>query len=176
MGQNEHTFYLNKSRDFNTTHFKYGLGYENPYHLQKGISLLSSVYDYDIFLLTKDCSQYGLTLELKEEKYYELEWMKLHDIKYSKLHFCYDNENLSSLSHKKEEYLSSNFFQNYPNIEYESNEKEVKTYVPTLVLEGKIFNLEKDLSRLESENTKLKERLESQVQHEYDSDTESDLG
>ena len=84
VGQTEHTFYLNKSRDFNTTHFKYGLGYENPYHLHKGISLLPSVYDYDIFLLTKDFPQYGLTPEVKEEKYSELEWMKLHDTKYSK--------------------------------------------------------------------------------------------
>ena len=173
--QNAHTSYLNKSKDFNDTHFKYGLGYENPYHLKKGIPSLPFVYDYDIFLLTKDFPQYGLTPELKEEKYSEMEWMKLHDTKYSKLHFCYDNENLSSLSHKKEDYLSANFFQNYPNIESESNEKEVKTYVPILVLEDKILNLEKELSRLKSENTKLTERLESQVQYEYDSDTESEF-
>ena len=69
IGQNAHTSYLNKLKDFNTTHFKYGLGYENPYHLKKGISSLPSLYDYDIFLLTKDFPQYGLTPELKEEKY-----------------------------------------------------------------------------------------------------------
>ena len=67
VGQTEHTFYLNKSRDFNNTHFKYGLGYENPYHLQKGISLLPYVYDYDIFLLTKDFPQYDLLQSLKKK-------------------------------------------------------------------------------------------------------------
>jgi len=49
--------------------------------------------------------------------------MKLHDINYSKLHFCYDNENLSALSNKKEEYRSSDFFQNFPNVESESIKK-----------------------------------------------------
>ena len=82
IGQSEHTFCLNKSKDFNTTHYKYGLGYENPNHLQKAISLLPSVYDYDIFKLTEHYPNYGIQQNLKKEEFSKHEWMKFHDHKY----------------------------------------------------------------------------------------------
>ena len=59
----------------------------------------------------------------------------------TKFNFCYNSENLPSLLNKKEKYVSSDFFLNFPISEPENDKQEVKVYMPTLVLEDKILEL-----------------------------------
>ena len=72
-----------------------------------------------------------------------LEWMKQHDPKFNRISFCYDYLNSKSLSEKKQQFQSSDYFQSYSQTELEQESYVTpKTYVPTLVLEEKILELE----------------------------------
>ena len=76
--------------------------------------------------------------------------------KFTTMNFCYDYLNTTYFSSRKQEF-DTDFVQTYSDAEQTSALKP-KVYVPTLVLEEKILELEKLLKNAQSENESLRHK------------------
>ncbi|KAJ9562356.1 hypothetical protein OSB04_007516 [Centaurea solstitialis] len=170
IGVSERTIFLNKPNALRDVYeVKWGLGYENPNLLKKAFQEKSAFYDLSSMLMsTRFPSLKGF--EMKEE-FSEIQEMKKHDPlyydpKYHRVKFVYNSDTLRI---KSKDSSNSSDFLVYPDIN-SSQESDVKAkpYVPTLVLEEKIVDLENLLktTKSEYESLKFKETTEHNAERE----------
>ncbi|KAI3758922.1 hypothetical protein L6452_06495 [Arctium lappa] len=141
MGQSEQTIHLNKPKEEIE---KWGLGYENPHYLKKGKSEVPALYDLTFFKLARRIPELKVfwTGLSKEDETKETEkWKNTTKVqlpfRYAKLNNCYND---NPIYQKKT--LSNDFFQSYSVKEMEAKPIKGKIYVPPLILESKIYELE----------------------------------
>ncbi|KAI3770337.1 hypothetical protein L6452_01465 [Arctium lappa] len=146
MGQTEQTIHLNKPKDEIE---RWGIGYKNPHCLQKGMSEVPGLYDHLSMKLARRIPEFKTfwTKLSEEDEANETE----KRLKSSKVHlpFYYAKMNNSyneNPIYQKKKTLSSYFFQSYSEKEMEAKPTQGKLYVPPLVLESKISELENSLS------------------------------
>ncbi|KAI3692794.1 hypothetical protein L6452_32617 [Arctium lappa] len=146
MGQTKQTIFLNKPKEEKE---RWGIGYKNPHCLQKGMSEVPGLYDHLNIQLARRLPAFKTfwTKLSKEDEANEMEKRmksaKVHlPFYYAKLNNSYDENPI----YKKKETLSSDFFPSYTEKEMEEKPIKGKLYVPRLVLERKISELETSLS------------------------------
>ncbi|KAI3733787.1 hypothetical protein L6452_13243 [Arctium lappa] len=146
MGQTEQTIFLNKPKEEIE---RWGIGYKNPHCLQKGMSEVPGLYDHLNMQLARRLPAFKTfwTKLSKEDEANETEKRmksaKVHlPFYYAKLNNSYDENPI----YKKKEPISSVFFPSYSVKEMEAKPIKGKLYVPPLVLERKISELETSLS------------------------------
>ncbi|KAJ9539547.1 hypothetical protein OSB04_032280 [Centaurea solstitialis] len=170
IGVSERTIFLNKPNALRDVYdVKWGLGYENPNLLKKALQEKSAFYDLSSMLMsTRFPSLKGF--EMKEE-FSEMQEMKKHDPlyydpKYHRVKFVYNSDTLRI---KSKDTSNSSDFLVYPDINSaQESVVEAKPYVPTLVLEEKIVDLENLLKKTQSEyeSLKFKEQNEHNAERE----------
>ncbi|KAJ9545044.1 hypothetical protein OSB04_024751 [Centaurea solstitialis] len=170
IGVSERTIFLNKPsalRDF--LDVKWGLGYENPNVLKKALKEKSAFYDFSSMLMsTRFPSLKGF--EMKED-FSDMQEIEKHDPvyyepKYHRVKFVYNSDTLRI---KSKDSSNSSDFLVYPDINSsQESDVEAKPYVPTLVLEEKIVDLENLLktTQYEYESFKFKEQNEHNAERE----------
>ncbi|KAI3672551.1 hypothetical protein L6452_38641 [Arctium lappa] len=146
IGQTEHTIHLNKPKEKPDT---WGLGYKNPHHLKKVISEVPALYDFGFMLLTPQHPELKPFWTSLSEKDKAKEYDKRKNTTKVQLPFRYEKLNNSYRS-SKSKFLSNDYFESYSVKELEAKPIEGKLYVPPLVLESKISELE---------NTLIEERI-----------------
>ncbi|KAI3672632.1 hypothetical protein L6452_38728 [Arctium lappa] len=146
MGQTKQTIFLNKPKEETE---RWGIGYKNPHCLEKGMSEVPGLYDHLNMQLARRLPAFKTfwTKLSKEDEANETEKRmksaKVHlPFYYAKLNNSYDENPI----YKKKEPLSSDFFPSYSIKEMEAKPIKGKLYVPPLVLERKISELETSLS------------------------------
>ncbi|KAI3715493.1 hypothetical protein L6452_22477 [Arctium lappa] len=146
MGQTEQTIHLNKPKEEIE---RWGIGYKNPHCLQKGMSEVPALYDHLSMKLARRIPEFKTfwTKLSEEDEANETE----KRLKSSKVHlpFYYvkmNNSYSENPIYQKKKTLSSDFFQSYSKKEMEAKPIQGKLYVPPLVLESKISELENSLT------------------------------
>ncbi|KAI3681375.1 hypothetical protein L6452_36169 [Arctium lappa] len=144
LGQSEQTIHLNKPKKNKEN---WGIGYVKPQRLQKGIREVPALYDYTSMLVSHRIASFKVfnTKLSEEDEANEFEKRmkstKVHaPFYYAKLNNSYDYPNDEKKS------LSTDYFQSYSEKEMEAKPVIGKIYVPSLVLESKIYELETSLS------------------------------
>ncbi|KAJ9536171.1 hypothetical protein OSB04_un000651 [Centaurea solstitialis] len=170
IGVSERTIFLNKPsalRDF--LDVKWGLGYENSNVLKKALKEKSAFYDFSSMLMsTRFPSLKGF--EMKED-FSDMQEIEKHDPvyyepKYHRVKFVYNSDTLRI---KSKDSSNSSDFLVYPDINSsQESDVEAKPYVPTLVLEERIVDLENLLKTTQSEY----ESLKFKEQNEYNAERE----
>ena len=142
IGQSKQTIFLNKSKGFKHYYSKEGLGFETPCVFNKAYGKRPSLYSYEVQLFIDKYPKFGIRdmLSLTDAEK-ESEGMKRHDPKFTTMNFCYDYPNKTYFSSPKKKF-DTDFVQTYSDAEQTSDLKP-KAYVPILVLEEKILELEK---------------------------------
>ncbi|KAI3685310.1 hypothetical protein L6452_34552 [Arctium lappa] len=138
LGQTEHTIYLNKPKEKPDT---WGLGYKNPHHLKKGISEVPALYDFGFMLLAPQYQELKPFWTSLSEKDKAKEYNKRKNTAKVQLPFRYEKLN-NSYSSNKSKFLSNDYFESYSVKELEAKSIKGKLYVPPLVLESKIYELD----------------------------------
>ncbi|KAI3678149.1 hypothetical protein L6452_37430 [Arctium lappa] len=146
LGQTEQTIHLNKPKEEIE---EWGIGYKNPQCLQKEISEVPALYDHLSLKLARRIPEFKTFWTRLSEKD-EADETEKH-LKSSKVHlpFYYAKMNNSyneNPIYQKNKSLSNDFFQSYSEKEMEAKPIQGKLYVPPLVLESKISELENSLS------------------------------
>ncbi|KAI3747701.1 hypothetical protein L6452_10291 [Arctium lappa] len=146
MGQTEQTINLNKPKEEIE---RWGIGYKNPHCLQKGMSEVPALYDHLSMKLARRIPEFKTFWTKLSEEDEAIETEKR--LKSSKVHlpFYYAKMNNSyneNPIYQKKKTLSSDFFQSYSEKEMEVKPIQGKLYVPPLVLESKISELENSLT------------------------------
>ncbi|KAI3733961.1 hypothetical protein L6452_13420 [Arctium lappa] len=144
LGQTEQTIHLNKPIENKE---RWGIGYKNPHYLQKGMSEVPALYDILSMKLARRIPELKVYwTKLSEED--EAKETEKHLIS-SKVHLPFYYAKLNNSYDKKPEKkktLSDDFFLSYSEKEMEAKPTQGKLYVPPLVLESKISELENSLS------------------------------
>ncbi|KAI3735243.1 hypothetical protein L6452_14735 [Arctium lappa] len=145
LGQTEQSIHLNKPKEEIE---KWGLGYENPHYLKKGISEVPATYDITFMKLYHrfpNLKVFNTGLS-KEDEAKETEKRK----KSSKVHLPFYYAKLNNSYNDDPKYqkksLSNDFFQSYSVKEMEAKPIKGKIYVPPLILESKISEFETSLA------------------------------
>ncbi|KAI3718278.1 hypothetical protein L6452_19142 [Arctium lappa] len=146
LGQTEQTIFLNKPKEEIE---RWGIGYKNPQCLQKRMSEVPGFYDHLSMQLARRIPEFKtFWTKLSEndeanETEKRLKSSKVHlPFYYAKLNNSYDENPI----YQKKKTISSDFFQSYTEKEMEAKPILGKLYVPPLVLERKISELENSLS------------------------------
>ncbi|KAI3715716.1 hypothetical protein L6452_22702 [Arctium lappa] len=142
LGQTEHTIHLNKPKEKPDT---WGLGYKNPHHLKKVISKVPALYDFGFMLLAPQHQELKPFWTSLSEKDKAKEYDKRKNTTKVQLPFRYEKLNNSYRSNISK-FLSNDYFESYSVKELEAKPIEGKLYVPPLVLESKISELENTFS------------------------------
>ncbi|KAI3672785.1 hypothetical protein L6452_38885 [Arctium lappa] len=149
-----------------------GIGYDNPNYLNKALSKVPTLYASEFFGLDKIFPEYKIhwTTPTEEEDLEDKLRRENSVLSKRTFPFVYDSLN-ASYNTDKPRFLSSDFFHSYSQAELDT--KTVKTeeeplapkvYVPTLLLEKKLVQLEESYA-LERENfQKEKQSLLSQIE------------
>ncbi|KAI3718757.1 hypothetical protein L6452_19640 [Arctium lappa] len=165
--QSEQTIYMNKPRSEESIKEKWGLGFENPHFLNHAKNEVPTLYEYDHFTLARYAPQFKF-FWTTEKQILEEENVKRMKNKKMEMPFVYTSENAkyfpnqSKKSRKVQNILnikssnkysfSTDFVDIYANTDKENVSPvsyDTKKYIPPLVLEGKIVDLE---DRLEEQN------------------------
>ncbi|KAI3770757.1 hypothetical protein L6452_01900 [Arctium lappa] len=160
LGQSDQTIHLITCKEFRDPKDKSGLGYENPCYLTKALSETPTLYKFEYLDLGPEYKiQFMESLE-EVEAQEDLNRKKTENVQ---LPFVYDELNASYRT--RELTLSTDYFHSYSNEEIHSKPVEPKIYVPPLVLEKKLVQLEQDFEKerelFESEINKLSKHLSS---------------
>ncbi|KAI3696664.1 hypothetical protein L6452_29124 [Arctium lappa] len=170
LGQSDHTLKLIAPKE--PKYGNAGIGYENPDYLNKALSKVPTLYASEFFGLDKIFPEYKIhwTTPTEEEDLEDKLRRENSVLSKRTFPFVYDTLN-ASYNTDKPRFLSSDFFHSYSQAELDT--KTVKTeeeplapkvYVPTLLLEKKIVQLEESYA-LERENfQKEKQSLLSQIE------------
>ncbi|KAI3746570.1 hypothetical protein L6452_09004 [Arctium lappa] len=142
LGQTEQTIHLNKPKKSSEC---WGLGYENPHYLKKGISKVPVLYDFENLKLAPQYPEIKVKWTKLSEEDEAKEKEKRKNTTKMQLPFCYEKLNYS-YSSDKSKFLSNDYFESYSSKELESKSIEGKVYVHPLVLESKISELENALA------------------------------
>ncbi|KAI3772086.1 hypothetical protein L6452_03260 [Arctium lappa] len=140
--QTDQTIFLNAPNEEADVKEKWGLGFENPHYLKKSIRKQPTLYNFDFIacagkhthLKPKFVTKLPEEVEAKETE-------NRKNVKKMKLPFNYAKLNDSYLSDTPK-VLSNDYFASYSVSEMEAKPSIAKVYVPPLVLESKIVELE----------------------------------
>ncbi|KAI3729548.1 hypothetical protein L6452_18209 [Arctium lappa] len=165
--QSEQTIYMNKPRSEEAIKEKWGLCFKNPHFLNNAKNKVPTLYEYDYFTLARYASHFKF-FWTTEKQILEEENVKRMKNKRMEMPFVYTSENakyfpdqskksrkLQNLLNDKssnKSSLSTDFVDIFTNTTKEnvsSVSYDTKKYIPSLVLEGKIIDLE---DRLEEQN------------------------
>ncbi|KAI3758991.1 hypothetical protein L6452_06564 [Arctium lappa] len=153
LGQTEHTIHLNKPKEKPDT---WGLGYQNPHHLKKGISEVPALYDFGFMLLAPQHHELKPFWTSLSEKDKAMEYDKRKNTAKVQLPFRYEKLN-NSYSSNKSKFLSNDYFESYSVKEFEAKPIEVfkNTIFPkfskALNSNDRSGSLENDLNFLNSD-------------------------
>ncbi|KAI3758641.1 hypothetical protein L6452_06209 [Arctium lappa] len=118
---------------------------ENPHHLKKGISEVPGLYDFGFMLLAPQHQELKPFWTSLSEKDKAKEYDKRKNKAKVQLPFRHEKLN-NSYSSDKSKFLSNDYFESYSVKELKAKPVEGKLYVPPLVLESKISELENTLT------------------------------
>ncbi|KAI3735505.1 hypothetical protein L6452_15004 [Arctium lappa] len=146
IGQTDQTIFLNTPNEEVDIKEKWGLGYDNPHYLKKAIRKQPALYNFDFLvaagkyphLKPKFVTKLPDEVEAKETE-------NRKNVKKMQLPFRYEKLNYSYLS-ETPKVLSNDYFASYSVSEMEAKPAIAKVYVPPLILESKIIELENVLS------------------------------
>nr|GFA82316.1 hypothetical protein [Tanacetum cinerariifolium] len=132
------------------------IGFENPCYFEKAKDLRPSLYDEKVIGL-------GYTLMFLIHSNDALEIEKFKRARENKIEFAYDYGNLNASYHNENINFLDDYFQEIINPDFEKidfpfqQKSSLKPYVPTVILEKIIIDLEdKVVSLLEKEKANLK--------------------
>ncbi|GKG13915.1 hypothetical protein Tco_0350875, partial [Tanacetum coccineum] len=140
-----------------------GIGFENPSSFCKAKDLRPSLYDERIIGL-------GYTLMFLTHSNEALEIEKFKRVRENKIEFAYDYGNLNASYVNEKINFSDDYFQEIINPDFEKIDSpfqqtsSLKPYVPTVILEKIIIDLEDEVVSLlekEKENLEIIESLKS---------------
>ncbi|KAI3692375.1 hypothetical protein L6452_32189 [Arctium lappa] len=145
-GQTDQTIFLNAPNDEADVKEKWGLGYENPHYLKKAIRKQPTFYNFDFLVVAGKHTHLKPKFVTKlPEEVDARETENRKNIKKMQLPFNYAKLNDSYLS-ETSKVLSNDYFTSYSVSEMEEKPTVAKVYVPPLILESKIVELENVLS------------------------------
>ncbi|KAI3669126.1 hypothetical protein L6452_40350 [Arctium lappa] len=145
-GQTDQTIFLNAPNDEVDVKEKWGLGYENPNYLKKSIRKQPALYNFDFLVVAGKYTHLKPKFVTKlPEEVEAKETEKRKNVKKMQLPFNYEKLNDSYLS-ETAKVLSNDYFASYFVSEMEAKPTIAKVYVPPLILESKIVELENVLS------------------------------
>nr|GEV95727.1 integrase, catalytic region, zinc finger, CCHC-type, peptidase aspartic, catalytic [Tanacetum cinerariifolium] len=160
MGQTNQTVHmimLSKDKMYNG---RKGIGFENPSYFCKAKDLRPMLYDERVINL-------GYTLMFLTHSYEALEIEKFKRARENKIEFAYDYGNLNASYVNKKINFSDDYFQEIINLNFDKIDSlfqqtsSLKLYVPTVIFEKIIIDLEDEVvSLLEKEKANL-ETIES---------------
>nr|GEW71574.1 hypothetical protein [Tanacetum cinerariifolium] len=142
-----------------------GIGFENPSYFEKEKDLRPSLYDEKVIGL-------GYTLMFLTHSDEALEIEKFKRARENKIEFAYDYESLNASYVNEKIILSDDYFQKIINPDFEKIDSlfqqtsSLKPYVPTVILEKIIIDLEDEVVNLlekEKANLETIESLKSKV-------------
>ncbi|KAI3702152.1 hypothetical protein L6452_27878 [Arctium lappa] len=142
LGQTEQTIHLNKPKENKEC---WGLGYENPHYLEKGISEVPTLYDFTFLRLAPQYPELQVEWTKLSKEDEAKEYEKRKNTTKVQLPFRYDRLN-NSYNSDNSKFISDDYFGSYSSKELEAKPIEGKIYVPPLVLESKISKLENTLT------------------------------
>ncbi|KAI3669452.1 hypothetical protein L6452_40688 [Arctium lappa] len=145
-GQTDQTIFLNAPDEEDDVKQIWGLGFENPHYLKKAIRKQPALYNFDFLacagkqphLKPKFVTKLPEEVEVQETE-------NRKNIKKMQLPFNYAKLNDSYLA-ETPKVLSNDYFASYSVSEMKSKPAVEKVYVPPLILESKIVELENVLS------------------------------
>ncbi|KAI3681607.1 hypothetical protein L6452_36407 [Arctium lappa] len=148
-----------------------GIGYDNPYYLKKALSKVPTIYASEFLGIDKSFPEYKInwTKPIEVEDWEEDKLRRENSTK-MKLPFVYDSLN-ASYNEEKTCFLSNDYFRSYTQAELDA--KTVKTeeesldhkvYVPPMILEKKIVQLETSFEQERGIFQKEKQDLLSQIE------------
>lgn len=165
IGQTEHTIHLNKPKEFTYYNALWGIGYDNPQYLKTIMSQVPILYSFECLGLDKEYPEYKINWTGSAEIEKQEDTKRKNTIKLQ-LPFAYEELNFSCKKNKTN-YLSNNYFLTEPEAKAKAKEEdtEFKLYVPPLMLENNIVQLEKSLewerAIFEKEKQELLSKLEA---------------
>ncbi|KAI3771254.1 hypothetical protein L6452_02414 [Arctium lappa] len=145
-GQTDQTVFLNTPNEENDVKEKWGLDYDNPHYLKKAIRKQPALYNFDFLQATTKHPH--LKPKFVTKSSYEVEVKEDDNRKNTtkmQLPFFYQKLN-DSYFFDQPKVLSNDYFNSYSNTKMEAKPIKEKIYVPPLVLESKILDLENALS------------------------------
>ncbi|KAI3759268.1 hypothetical protein L6452_06957 [Arctium lappa] len=172
--QSEQTIYMNKPRSEEAVKQRWGLGFDNPHFLNKVIDEVPTLYKYEYLNL----AHYGPQFKFfwtSEKQILDVENEKRIYKKKNEIPFVYTSENakyfpdksrrgkraLNDISSIKSS-ISNDFIAPYASDTSKENSSPIyydsKKYIPPIVLEGKIIDLE---DQIEDQN--ILKKIESDI-------------
>ncbi|KAI3719308.1 hypothetical protein L6452_20204 [Arctium lappa] len=149
-----------------------GIGYDNPNYLNKALSKVPTLYAPEFFGLDKIFPEYKIhwTTPTEEEELEDKLRRENSVLSKRTVPFVYESLN-ATYNTDKPRFLSSDFFHSYSQAELDTKMVKIeeeplapKVYVPTLILEKKLVQLEESYA-LERENfQKEKQSLLSKIE------------
>ncbi|KAI3771355.1 hypothetical protein L6452_02518 [Arctium lappa] len=121
LGQTEQTIYLNKPKENKEC---WGLGYENPHYLKKGITEVSALYDFGFLKLAPQYPELRVEWTKLSEEDEAKEFEKRKNTAKVQLPFRYERLN-NSYSSDNSKFLSNDYFESYSLKEMEAKPIEV---------------------------------------------------
>nr|GEW45453.1 hypothetical protein [Tanacetum cinerariifolium] len=163
IGQTNQTVHMIMPSKDNLYNGQKGIGFENPSYFEKAKELRPTLYDEKAIGL-------GYTLIFLTHSDEALEIKKFKRSRENKIEFAYDYENLNASYVKEKINFSDDYFQEIINPDFEKinspfqQTSSLKPYVPNVILEKIIIDLEDEVVRLlekEKANLKTIESLKS---------------
>nr|GEX57977.1 hypothetical protein [Tanacetum cinerariifolium] len=153
--KNSETVHMIMPSKDNSYNGRKGIGFENPSYFEKAKDLRPSLYDEKVIDL-------GYTPMFLTHSNEALEIKKFKRARENKIKFAYDYENLNASYVNEKINLSNDYFQEIINLEFKKIDSpfqqtsSLKPYVPNVVLEKIIIDLEDEVvSLLEKEKANL---------------------
>ncbi|KAI3729797.1 hypothetical protein L6452_18466 [Arctium lappa] len=145
-GQTDQTTFLNAPNEEEDVKEKWGLGFKKPHYLKKAVRKQPALYNYDFLkcagkhthLKPKFVTKLPEEVDIQETENRKNKKKMQLPFKYVKLNDSYLSET--------PKVLSNDYFVSYSASEMKEKPAIAKVYVPTLILESKIVELENDLS------------------------------
>nr|GEV15768.1 uncharacterized mitochondrial protein AtMg00810-like [Tanacetum cinerariifolium] len=160
MGQTNQTVHMIMPSKDNFYNGRKGIGFENPSYFEKAKDLRPTLYDEKVIGL-------GYTLMFLKHSDEALEIKKFKRSRENKIEFAYDYRNLNASYVNEKIKFSDDYFQEIINPDFEKIDSSfqqtisLKLYVPNMILEKIIIDLEDEVvSLLEKEKANL-ETIES---------------
>ena len=140
-GQTDQTIHLNKPKEFKFYNPKEGIGFDNPHYLKKGISKAPTLYDMRYMDMGYEYKMWFLKASDEDES------EDLKRLRTDKMQIPFNYKHLNESYDSREITLSDDYFHSYSEKELnqEPSSSNNQIYIPNLILEKKISELETDL-------------------------------
>nr|GEV48671.1 copia protein [Tanacetum cinerariifolium] len=156
MGQTNQTVHMIKPSKDTLYNGRKGIGFENPKYFKKAKDLRPSLYDGKVIGL-------GYTMMFLTHSNEALEIEKFKRSRENKIEFAYDYGNLNASYVNEKINFEDDYFQEITNLDFKKNDSpfqqtsSLKPYVPNVILEKIIIDLEDEVvSLLEKDKANLK--------------------